>query len=220
VEKCFPVLTPSILSGGWSLTMYLEGWMELMINHFLFINAHQSGSLFVFFQFLDHLQWCSVYDPAKIFFTSMFSYLLFRNPTHKTEIGTAYRCRTTNSKSPGPIIMMGQSETLIDSQIIFITLFSACEEPCCTFYQHSKLCNSVEPKLFSWAKPSNLDFSWSNFTKQDHVLRTAGDALSEFRHGLNQRHQKCGSSVGIKHWISRKKISNNIDVHPWKGWAF
>jgi hypothetical protein len=68
--------------------------MELMINHFLFINAHQSGSLVVFFEFLDHLQWCSVCDPAKIFFTSMFTYLLFGNPTLKTEIGTAYRCRT------------------------------------------------------------------------------------------------------------------------------
>jgi hypothetical protein len=143
MEKCFPVLTPSILSGGWSFT--LEGWMELMINHFLFINAPQSGSLVVFFQFLDHLQCCSVCDSAKLFFTSMFSYLLFCNP-HKTEIGTAYRCRTTNSKSPGPIIMMGQSETLINSEIIFITLFSACEEPCCTFYQPQQ---SLQ---FCWAK--------------------------------------------------------------------
>jgi hypothetical protein len=31
---------------------------------------------------------------------------------------------TTNSKPPGPIIMMGQSETLTSSQILFITLFS------------------------------------------------------------------------------------------------
>jgi hypothetical protein len=31
---------------------------------------------------------------------------------------------TTNSKPPGPIIMMTQSETLSSSQILFITLFS------------------------------------------------------------------------------------------------
>jgi hypothetical protein len=61
---------------------------------------------------LDHLQpWCSVCDPTKIFFTSKFSYLLsFFNPTHKTESGIANRCEITNSKPPGPIIMMGQSE--------------------------------------------------------------------------------------------------------------
>ncbi len=140
--------------------------------------------------------WC---DPPKIFFTSMFSYLLFCNPTHKTEIGTANRCRTTNSKSPGPIIMMGQSETLISSQIIFITLFSHVKSLAAHLTSHSQLCNSLDPKLFSWAKPANLDFSSSNVTEQDHLLSTAGGALSEFRHGLDRRHQKCGSSVGIKH---------------------
>jgi len=60
--------------------------MELMINHFLFINAHQSGSLVVFFEFLDHLQWCSVCDPAKIFFTSMFTYF-FATPLLKRKSG-------------------------------------------------------------------------------------------------------------------------------------
>jgi len=63
--------------------------------------------------------------PCKIFLTSKFSYLLFCNPTYKTEIGTAYRWGTTNSKPPGPIIMRGQSEILISSQIIFSTVFFA-----------------------------------------------------------------------------------------------
>jgi hypothetical protein len=58
-------------------------------------------------------------------FTSEFSYLLFCNPTHKTETGTPNSWGTTNSKPPEPIIAMGQSETLSSSQIIFITLFSA-----------------------------------------------------------------------------------------------
>ncbi len=47
------------------------------------------------------------------------------NPPHKTKTGTTNRWGTTNSKPPGPIIMMGQSETRNSSQIIFITLFSA-----------------------------------------------------------------------------------------------
>jgi hypothetical protein len=37
------------------------------------------------------IQRCSVYDPAKIFFTSKFSHVLFCNPTHKTEGGAANR---------------------------------------------------------------------------------------------------------------------------------
>jgi hypothetical protein len=42
---------------------------------------------------------------------------------------------TTNSKPPGPIIMMAQSQTSSTSQIIFITLFSAGAQSCCAFYQ-------------------------------------------------------------------------------------
>jgi hypothetical protein len=43
-------------------------------------------------RFLELLKLCSVWDPAKIFFTSKFSYLLlFFNLTHKTETGTADR---------------------------------------------------------------------------------------------------------------------------------
>jgi hypothetical protein len=46
-----------------------------------------------------------------MFFTSEFSYSLFCNLTHKTGMGTADWSGTTNSKPPGPINMMGQSET-------------------------------------------------------------------------------------------------------------
>jgi hypothetical protein len=70
---------------------------------------------------LEHLQWCS----KEIFFTSKFHYLLFSNPTHKTETGTANRRGTTNSKPLGPIIMMCPPEALSSSQMISITLFSA-----------------------------------------------------------------------------------------------
>jgi len=51
----------------------------------------------------------------KIFFTSKFSFVLFGNPTNKTETGVANRWGTTNNKPPGPIIMMSQSETLSSS---------------------------------------------------------------------------------------------------------
>jgi hypothetical protein len=55
---------------------------------------------------------------------------LFSNPTHKTETGTGNMLGTSNSKPPGPILMIGQSETLSSSQIVFITLFCAGTQHC------------------------------------------------------------------------------------------
>jgi hypothetical protein len=84
--------------------------------------------------YLEHLQRCSVWNTAKIFFSSKFSYLLFCNDTHKTETGTANRWGTTNRQPPGPIIVIGQSETLSSSRIIFIKLFCARAHRWSAFY--------------------------------------------------------------------------------------
>jgi hypothetical protein len=48
-------------------------------------------NILAMFNALAHPHRCSVYDRAKIFLTSKFNYLLFCNPTHKTETGTANR---------------------------------------------------------------------------------------------------------------------------------
>jgi hypothetical protein len=83
---------------------------------------------FHFLFLLEHLLWCSVYDPAEMFLTlQVFSYLLFLQPhTHKTKTGIANRLggETTNNKPPGPIITVRGWETGSRSQILFITLFS------------------------------------------------------------------------------------------------
>jgi hypothetical protein len=63
-------------------------------------------------------------DPGKIFLTSKVSYLLSSNATHKTKTETGSKLETTNTKPPGPSIMIGRSETGSSSQIIFVTLFS------------------------------------------------------------------------------------------------
>lgn len=55
--------------------------------------------------YLEHEQKCSVFDPAKMFFTSEFRYLLFCKPTPTTET------RTVN-KWGLLIPNVGQSETL------------------------------------------------------------------------------------------------------------
>jgi hypothetical protein len=98
---------------------------------------------------LEHLQRCSECDTAKIFLTSKFSYLPFSNPTHKNKTGTANSWETTNSKPPGPVIMIGQSQTGSGSQIIFITLFF-CQGLvfAVPFTSLSKLCKNVGPKPF------------------------------------------------------------------------
>jgi hypothetical protein len=71
-----------------------------------------------------------------IFFTSKFSYLLFCNPTHKTETGT-HICEELliANHLDQSSYMMGQSEALSICHNILITLFSAGAHLCCAFYQ-------------------------------------------------------------------------------------
>jgi len=107
----------------------------------------------------EHPQQCSVCEPAKIFLTSEFSYLLFSNPTHKTKTKTAIRWETISIKPPGPSI--GPREEALplpirnrEQQIIFITLFSGkCQalKFAVPFTSLSKLCKNAGPNA---AKPA------------------------------------------------------------------
>ncbi len=70
---------------SWAITTQTSGTLKTVVSCSLFLlNDHE---IFIIqLQHPHHL----VCDPAKIFFTSKFSYLLFFcNPTHKTETGTA-----------------------------------------------------------------------------------------------------------------------------------
>jgi hypothetical protein len=103
---------------------------------------------------------------------------LFATPPMNLKLGQQIRGGTTNSKPPGPIIMMGRSETVTSSQIIFITLFSAGAHCCCTFHRATANCRiMVSQNPFPWAKPRYFDFSSLDFSVQDHILSTSGDAL-------------------------------------------
>ncbi len=77
--------------------------------------------------------------------------------------------------------MMGQSETLSQQlDHIYYTLFCRCTallgllpaKATCTIKQKTKPFSGAKP-----AKPANVGFSSSNFTVQDHVPSTIGDAL-------------------------------------------
>jgi hypothetical protein len=116
-------------------------------------------------------------DLAKMFFTSKFSHLVFSNPANKTETGTPNRWGTTNSKPLGPIIMIGQSETLSRSQITFITLFSAGAERCCAYYQLGQPVELCWAKTIFMSQTGIFGLSSSNFIVQDHFLSTTPHIL-------------------------------------------
>jgi len=114
--------------------------------------------------------------------------ILFCNPTHKTETRTANRWGTTNSKPPGPIIMMGQSQTPTTSQIVFIRLFSVRAQCCCVFLPATvKLRNYAEPKPFWTIFMSETGIIWLFF-------------IQLYRVGLHPKHG----------W----RCSNTNDFHP------
>ncbi len=112
---------------------------------------------------LEHPHWGSICDPTKIFLTSKFSCLLFSNPTHKTEMGTANRWELlianhldqslwlANQKRGKPVI----SYLLYSSRQVHV--FAA------LFNSLNKLSKYAGEKPFSWAKPTYDDFSSSNF---------------------------------------------------------
>jgi hypothetical protein len=53
----------------------------------------------------------------------------------KLKLGQQHKWGTTNSKPPGRIIMIGQSETLSSSHTTYIRLFSAAGSyHCCAFF--------------------------------------------------------------------------------------
>jgi hypothetical protein len=114
---------------------------DMLRYHRMLCCQHFEPSLFS--TYFKHLQQCSLCDLAKIFFASKFSYLLLFSPTPKLrqQIGGG----STNSKPPGPIIVMGQSETLISSQIKLITLFSPSGQRWCAFHQPRRFSNYAEP---------------------------------------------------------------------------
>jgi hypothetical protein len=97
---------------------------------------------------LELLQLCSKCDPAEIFLTSKFSYVLCSNLRCKTKTGTANRWEIIKSNPLGSTLMIGESGTRSNRQIIFITLFSslAGARLCCASYHPG------QPKLFCWVK--------------------------------------------------------------------
>jgi hypothetical protein len=121
----------------------------------------------------------SVCDPAKVFFTSKFSYFLSCNPTHEIETMTANRWGTTKSKPPGPIAMMGQSDTEQKSDHIYYTLFCRCWTGIVPFASdYKKTVQLFGAKTIFVSQLAHFDFSSCNFNVQGPIVSTIGDALT------------------------------------------
>jgi hypothetical protein len=94
-------------------------------------------------------------------------YLLLSNSTHKTKTLFANRWKTTNSKAPGPIIMIANPKQGVSIRSYLLHSSLAGVRLCCVFYQPAKLCKNGEPKPFCGAC---FDFSSSNFNLQGQIL--------------------------------------------------
>jgi hypothetical protein len=81
---------------------------------------------------------------------------------------------TTNSKPPGPIIVIDQLEILSSNLLHFFLEVHNCVAP---FTSHVKLHKFGAEKPISWAKLAHIDFLTINFTVCSHILSTVGDAL-------------------------------------------
>jgi hypothetical protein len=81
-------------------------------------------------------------------------------------------------------MMIGESETLSREAVrpYLLHSFMQVQSVIVPFTCHGKVCNYAEPKPFPLSQtPGCFDFSSSNFDVQDHILSTAGDALTPKR---------------------------------------
>ncbi len=99
----------------------------------------------------------------------------------------------TNSNPPEPIIMMGQSETLISSEIVLLHSFLHVHSLTASFTSRCELFNYTEPKPFWWAKSA---FFWHFFIQ----LYSAGSIA--YRAPL----EMLLSSSGLQHLLSLSHV--------------
>ncbi len=119
---------------------------------------------------LERLQLRSVCDPAKIFLTSKFSYLLFfPTQSHRTKTGTANRWEISNYTKP-PIRSHGSvvRSYLLHSSLTGVTL-------CCAFYQPHETVRKF------WGRNHFAELNWHVLTffiqLQGCILSTGRVAL-------------------------------------------
>jgi hypothetical protein len=120
--------------------------------------------------FIEHLQLCSVCDPAKNISHPSLVIYFFANPLKKTKSRTANWWESTDSKPP---------ERGSSSQIIFVTLFfGRCKALLCLLPASANNEKNAGPKTFCLAELACFDFSSSNFYVQIECQTPLGMLIS------------------------------------------
>ncbi len=92
------------------------------------------------------------------------------------------------------------------------------------FTSLSKLCKYAGPKPFCWAKPACFDFSSCNFNVRDHVLSTAGDALTttiiELKFKEQQQQQQQQTWMRIKPDRGEKQVGRREQPAADPGYSY
>jgi hypothetical protein len=119
-------------------------------------------------------------DSTKIFLTSKFTYLLFCNPSHRTETGTAKRSEVLIANHLEQSLWLANKKqgAAIRSYLLHSSLGGA--QLCCALYRPHQMIKYMQENNHS-PKPKeylHVDFSSSNFNVQGRIPSTGGDALS------------------------------------------
>ncbi len=120
--------------------------------------------------FLEHPLWCSVCDPAKIFLTFKFSYLLFCNPTHKTETGTANRWELLIANHLDNIWLANRKQgPAVRSYLLHSSITGA--QFCCACYQPEQFDQICRRKtiFLSQIGICSLFFIWFECAGSPHI---------------------------------------------------
>ncbi len=113
----------------------------------------------------------------KCFSHPSFSYLLFCNPAHKIERGTANRLQLLIANHLDQSLSLANQKQGATVRSHLLHCFLAGEQLCYGFHQPSKLNKYAGEKPFSWAKLAFVDISSSDFNVQGHIVSTGGDSL-------------------------------------------
>jgi len=118
----------------------------------------------------------SICDPAKMFLTSKFSYLLLTTPPIKLITGwVPIGGKLLIANHLHQSLRLANQKTGTSGQIIFITLFSGRWTELLRFF--TSLSKHAGEKPFSQSKPANVNFSSSDCNVQGPMLSTHGDDL-------------------------------------------
>jgi hypothetical protein len=125
-------------------------------------------------------------------------------PLMKLKTGTANRSGTSNSKPPGPIVTVAQSEHWASVRSYLLHSFLRLQSAAVSFTSHPKPCNYADPKQFPEPNRHILDFlHLILLCTHDHIVSTVGDALTELLKKASNILRMMVQCYGPKGWYHK-----------------